>query len=234
MNGYERRSADVDCGSLYETIRTRFIAIVRDLDPEAQDRSVEATPEWRVRDVLAHVAGLTEDLNAGNIRISDPDAFTRAQVDRHRGSTLDDVIRAWDREAPTFEDGLRLFGYQVGNHFVGDLFIHFVDVCASTGQAVDRESEAMWVSLDWYLDSFEAAIDEVGLGALEVVTEPERRVIGHGDVLATVTAAPFEILRACAGRRSAAQVRAFAWTGDAERFLPHVSRYSFPATDLKD
>ena len=233
MNGYERRST-TDCGALYETIRARFIALVRDLNPDAQDRSVEATPEWRVRDVLAHVAGLTEDLNAGNFGTGDADAFTRAQVDRHRGSTLDEVVRAWDREAPAFEDGLRLFGYELGNHFVGDLFIHFVDVCASTGRAIERESAAMWVSLDWYLDSFEAAVDEFGLGALEVVTEPERRVIGHGDVLATVRAAPFEILRACAGRRSAAQVRAFAWTGDAERFLGHVSRYSFPATDLQD
>ena len=95
---------------------------------------------------------------------------------------------AWDRDAPAFEDGLRLFGYQVGNHFVGDLFIHFVDVCAAVGRSVDRESEAMWVSLDWYLDSLEEAIEALSLGALEVVTEPERRVIGHGKVLATVTA----------------------------------------------
>jgi uncharacterized Actinobacterial protein TIGR03083 len=234
MSGYQVRSADVDAGSLYETIRARFIALVRDLNADELDRSVVATPEWRVRDVLAHVAGLTEDLNAGNFGGGDPDAFTRAQVDRHRGSTLDDVIRAWDRDAPAFEDGLRLFGYQAGNHFVGDLFIHFVDVCASAGRAVDRDSEAMWVSLDWYLDSLEEAIEELSLGALEVVTEPERRIIGRGDVLATVTAEPFEILRACAGRRSTAQVCAFAWTGDAGRFLPHISRYSFPAADLPD
>lgn len=234
MNGYEVRSAAVDCGSLYEMIRARFIALVRSLDADELEGIVNATPEWRVRDVLAHVAGLTEDLNAGNFGDGDPDAFTRAQIERHRGSTLDDVIDAWDRDAPTFEEGLRLFGYQVGNHFVGDLFIHFVDVCSSGGRAVDRESEAMWVALDWYLDSLEEGIEEQSLGALEVVTEPERRVIGHGDVLATVTAEPFEILRACAGRRSTAQIAAFAWTGNAQRFLPHVSRYSFPAADLRD
>lgn len=234
MRGYQARSVGVDCGSLYESIRTQFIALLRSLDTEALEACVPATPDWRVRDVLAHVAGLTEDLNAGNFGPGDPDAFTRAQVERHRGSPIDDVISMWDREAPAFEDGLRLFGYQVGNHFVGDLFIHFVDVCAATQRAVERESLAMWVSLDWYLDSFEEAVDELQLGALEIVTSPERRVIGHDEVVATVTAEPFEILRACAGRRSMEQVTAFAWTGDAPQFLSHVSRYAFPTADLQD
>ena len=40
MNGYEVRAAGIDCGSLYETIRTRFIALVRELEPDARDRSV--------------------------------------------------------------------------------------------------------------------------------------------------------------------------------------------------
>ena len=234
MNGYQARSSEIDCGALYETLRTEFITLVLSLDADGLNRTVPATPDWSARDALAHVVGLTEDLNAGNLGGDDPNAFTRAQVDRHRHSPIDEVIRAWDREAPAFEDGLRLFGYQVGNHFVGDLFIHFVDVLVATDRSIDRTSVAMWVSLDWYLDSLEAGIDELRLGALEIVTPPERRVLGHGETLATVTAEPFEILRACAGRRSMAQVAAFGWTGDRARFLPHVSRYEFPADDLQD
>ena len=45
----------------------------------------------------------------------------RAAGRTFRAGTIEDIIAAWDHEAPTFEDGLRLFGYQVGNHFVGDL-----------------------------------------------------------------------------------------------------------------
>jgi hypothetical protein len=59
-------------------------------------------------------------------------------------------------------------------------------------------------------------------------------VVGTGTVVATVTAPAFEIARACAGRRSADQIAAFAWTGDASRFLPLISQYSTPATDLID
>ena len=56
--------------------------------------------------------------------ISVPGIPTRGPRGRSIGSApgrSSDVVAAWDHEAPTFEDGLRLFGYQVGNHFVGDL-----------------------------------------------------------------------------------------------------------------
>ena len=234
MNGYRRRENTLDCGDIYKALRGDFVGLIGNATTGQLDTLVAATPEWRVRDVLAHVAGLTEDLNAGNFGVGDPDAFTRTQVDRHRDSSLDEVIAAWAREAPAFEDGLRLLGYQIGNHFLGDLFIHFVDVCSALDRRVDRASTAMWVSLDWYLDSLEEALVELNLGALEVVTEPERRIVGHGDAVATVTAPAFEILRACAGRRSTAQIAGFSWTGDAARFLPHLSRYSFPDEDLHD
>lgn len=163
MSGYGLRSETVDCGALYETIRAGFVAMLRALRVEELDRRVEATPGWRVRDVVAHLAGLTQDLNGGYLGNGDPDAWTQVQVDRFRDSSLEEIIQAWDQEAPAFEGGLQLFGYQ-----------------------------------------------------------------------ATVTAPAFEIARACAGRRSAGQIAAFAWTGDASQFLPLVSQYSTPAVDLTD
>ena len=119
MNGYRRRENTLDCGDIYKALRGDFVGLLGNATTGQLDTLVAATPEWRVRDVLAHVAGLTEDLNAGNFGVGDPDAFTRTQVDRHRDSSLDEVIAAWAREAPAFEDGLRLLGYQIGNHFLG-------------------------------------------------------------------------------------------------------------------
>ena len=234
MSGYGLRSETVDCGALYETIRADFVAMLRTLPVERLERGVGATPEWRVRDVVAHLAGLTEDLNRAYFGEGDPDGMTRAQVDRFRDSSLEEIIQAWDREAPAFEGGLQLFGYQVGNHFVGDLFIHVTDVRSALGLAVDRDSVAMWTTLDWYLDALDASLRDRGEGAFDVITAPEQRVVGTGTVVATVTAPAFEIARACAGRRSAGQIAAFAWTGDASRFLPLISQYSTPTADLVD
>ncbi len=234
MNGYAAREGSVDCGALYESIRCDLITMVLAADPAERERFVSATPDWRVRDVLAHVTGITEDLNAGNFGNGDPEAFTRAQVERHRHDPIAEIITLWDHEAPRFEDGLRVLGYQVGNHFVGDLFIHFVDVAATLDHPVDRDSTAVWVARDWYLDALEEALIAIDHGSLEVVTGSERRVIGTAPVTATVTTTPFEMLRACAGRRSAAQISDFVWTGVAAEFQRSLSRYSTPTEDVID
>ena len=148
----------------------------------------------------------------GDLGPGDPEAWTARQVDRFRAGTVEDVVAVWDHEAPTFEDGLRLFGYQVGNHFVGDLFIHLTDVQAALGRPVDRDGTAMWIALDWYLDSLGDSLSDAHVGALAVETGIETRVVGPGDVAAGVTVEPFEMLRACAGRR----------TTDGDRGLPLV------------
>jgi uncharacterized protein (TIGR03083 family) len=231
---YAVRAATEDCGVRYEELRQELIALVRNAAPQDLERSVPASPVWRVRDVLAHVAGLTADLNREDIGPGDPEQWTARQVDRFRAGTIDDVVAAWDQEAPTFEDGLRLFGYQVGHHFVGDLFIHLADVRAALGRPADRDGIAMWISLDWYLDSLDEDLRAEPRGALETIAASERRVVGEGAAVATVTATPFDLLRACAGRRSAAQIDAFAWTGDADLFAPRLSRYSIPAVDVAD
>jgi len=234
MSGYRHRSETVDCGALYETLRRDLIGAVRSLGPDELDRVVPATPDWRVRDVIAHLAGLTQDLNRGYFGDGDPDAMTHAQVDRFRDSSVEEIIEAWDHEAPTFEGGLQLFGYQVGNHFVGDLFIHMTDVRSALGLPVDRDSVAMWTTLDWYLDALDATLHDHDLGAVTAITPPEERVVGVGSVAATVTAPGFEIARACAGRRSARQIAEFTWTGDAVRFQPLMSQYSTPTADVID
>ena len=234
MNGYATREHTVDCGTRDESRRGELISMVRAGDPSILETRVPATPDWRVRDVVAHVAGITEDLNAGNFGNGDPDAFTRVQVERHRDSLLTEVIAIWDREAPRFEEGLRLLGYQIGNHFVGDLFIHFVDLASAFGHPVDRTSTAVWVSLDWYLDALAESLVGFADGVLEVVTGPERRIIGSGEVTTTVTASAFEVLRACAGRRSAAQIAGLDWAGESELFEPRLSQYSTPESDLTD
>ncbi len=229
---YAERAAHEDCGARYETLRRSFIALARTATPEELERTVPASPSWRVRDVLAHVAGLTEDLNRGDLGPGDPEAWTARQVDRFRAGTVEDVVTVWDHEAPTFEDGLRLFGYQVGNHFVGDLFIHLTDVQVALGRPVDRDGTAMWIALDWYLDSLGDSLSDAHVGALAVETGIETRVVGPGDVAADVVVEPFEMLRACAGRRTTDAIAAYRWSGDVDAFIGRISRYDTPTTDV--
>ena len=140
----------------------------------------------------------------------------------------------WDREAPAFEDGLRLFGYSVGAHFVGDLHAHVQDVRAALRLPADRDPLTVRVSLDWYLEAWTESLEGTEAGSVAVVADGERHVVGHGPPIATVTGDAFEILRAISGRRSADQIRALAWSGDREPALAGMSQYPLPEHDLTD
>jgi hypothetical protein len=116
-------------------------------------RTVPATPAWSVRDAVAHVVGIAHDLNAQRFDVTDPDTWTARQVRERRDASIDDLEAEWDREAPRFEDGLRLMGYEVGNHFVGDLLQHLADIEHAAGLDPIDDDEALAVGLDFYLDT---------------------------------------------------------------------------------
>lgn len=54
-------------------------------------------PEWRVRDVLAHLAGATADIASGNLADVASDEWTGAQVDARRDVPIDEVLDEWAR-----------------------------------------------------------------------------------------------------------------------------------------
>ncbi len=232
MGSVTNRSTTVDCGAVYAATRARFVALMESLAPDGLASVVPATPAWTVRDTLAHVVGIAADLNTGMIETTDPDGWTARQVDTRRGRSVAEIVAEWDREAPAFEDGLRLFGYSVGAHFVGDLHAHVQDVRSALGLPADRDPLTVRVSLDFYLESWGEDVTADGAGSIEVIADDERLTIGTGPAFASLSGDPFEVLRACSGRRSADQIRHLTWTGDSERAIAGMSRYPLPDHEL--
>lgn len=224
----------VDCGHLYEAERRALLELTGSLPESRLQTTVPATPAWSVRDVVAHLVGIAADLNAGHFGTDDdPNGWTARQVGSRAGRSLDELAAEWEREAPTFEEGLRLLGYGIGSHFVGDLVQHVADVHHALGlPRRGDDDEAVAVSLDFYLDSFHESLLDAGVGSVAVERADERLVLGAGPLVATVTAGAFELLRALGGRRTEAQILAFAWSGDAAGIAPLVSRYGLPATGI--
>jgi hypothetical protein len=178
-----------------------------------------------VRDALAHVVGVAADLNAQDFGRGDPEAWTAAQVASRRHQTVTDLGAEWDREGVQFEAGLRLFGYELGSHYVGDLLQHTGDVRHALGMARPADDDALVAALDFYLTSFDETLTEAQLGAVEVTVDGEHWTLGSGPVVASVSADRYELFRSLGGRRSEAQVRALHWQGDADAIVPLVSRY---------
>ena len=218
-----------DCGALYRAKRRELLALARTLGGDELATNVPATPAWSVHDVVAHLVGITADLNALRFDVADADAWTERQVAERRGATVADLEREWEAEADRFEEGLRLLGYELGSHYVGDLLQHTQDVRSALGREPIADDEALAVALDFYVDHFSQALVASGGGAVEVRTGDESWTAGAGAIVATVEAGRLELFRAFGGRRSDAGVRALSWTGDVQRVLPHVSAYPMPA-----
>ncbi len=214
-----------DCGALYRQKRHELLDFVRTLtDPELH-AVVAATPEWTVHDVVAHLVGITVDLNAGNFGDGDPDAWTARQVDARRSLSIAELEQEWEREAHAFEHGLRLLGYEIGSHYVGDLLQHSQDIREALGAPPIADDAALAVALDFYLDHFHQTLTAAGIGTVAVHVGDDCVNVGSGPPVATVAASRFGLLRALGGRRNERGIRALDWTGDVDVILPFVAAY---------
>jgi uncharacterized protein (TIGR03083 family) len=223
---------DLDPASLYEQERLRFIAMLRAVPTGRLSTPVAATPGWTIRDVVAHVVGITADLNAQRFGDGDPDSWTADQLAQRADHPLEKLVVEWDREAPSFESGLRLFGHQFGAHFLADLLQHGFDVAAALGQGRRRDDECVAVGLSFYLESFAESLDGAGAGAVEMIASAERHLVGTGDVVASVRASRHELFRALGGRRTIAEIAALDWSGNNEAIIGLFSRYPPPLQSL--
>ena len=227
---YER---DVDSAAIYEAKRRDFVRLVGGLDAAQQATVVAATPAWTVLDVLAHVVGITADLNAGNLGQNvSGDEWTDAQVRSRRGRTLADLADEWERESERFAEGIRLFGYEIGSHYVGDLLQHESDVRHAVGLAPPSDDLTLAVATDFYIDAFHRGLSDARAGTVVIHSGHETFITGTGPTVATLTASRYELFRSLGGRRSANQIRKLDWEGDAGAIVPLVSQYPPPHYDL--
>lgn len=216
---------DADCGALYRSERRALLALLRPLTDEDLEAVVPATPAWSVHDVVAHLVGIASDLNALRFDDPDPDAWTARQVATRRSASLADLEGEWEQESDRFEEGLRLLGYEIGSHYVGDLLQHSQDVREALGLAPVADDLALAVALDYYVDAFSQALTGAGAGAVVVGVGDEVWTAGTGEVVATVTAERLPLLRAFGGRCTDEEVLALAWAGDVERVVALVDAY---------
>lgn len=223
----------VDCGLLYRRVRRELVDLLGAMPLHRLDTVV---PAWSVQDVLAHLVGLAADLNAQRFPGGSSDAWTDAQVTSRRGRTLAELASEWEAEAPRFEEGLRLLGYEQGSHFVGDLLQHTCDVRAALGvEQVAEDAEVLAVALDFYLHTFDESLCEADVGSVAVEVGGERFALGDGPQVARWSPSRFEAFRTLGGRRSEAQVRAQQWEGDLDAVLSYVSAYPpLPEDDVRD
>jgi uncharacterized protein (TIGR03083 family) len=196
-------------------LRVRVTEIVRDADPELLERPAPATPEWRVRDVLAHLSGVADDVVNGRLEGIASDEWTAAQVDRRRDLSIDELVADWERWSPGFEEMLAAGPMEITGQALYDAVTHEHDIRHAVGRPGARDSDAVDQGWDWLM----AVRTARGAPAIRFVTEGGEQISGAGAPMLTVRAPRFELVRATTGRRTRQEIEAYDWEPRADAAL---------------
>jgi uncharacterized protein (TIGR03083 family) len=190
----------VDPGILYRTCRERITALVTAPGVD-ETMVVPATPEWTVHDVIAHVAGISEDAVTGNMAGAPGDEWTAAQVARGRTKTLAELLAGWAERSPTME---AVFSSPEGAPMLAgviDVHTHEADLRNALGLPVDVPADFLaWVGTR--LSG--ALVEQVAAAGLPPVS---------------IDISDMEWFRGRFGRRTVDEVRAYPWSADPEPYL---------------
>ncbi|HYU86896.1 MAG TPA: maleylpyruvate isomerase N-terminal domain-containing protein [Kribbellaceae bacterium] len=217
--------------TLYRGVRERVTAAARTLSADQLATVVPACPLWTVRDLLAHQAGVARDFVDGRVEGAPSPAWTAVHVDSRRDRPIGDVLDEWEEYGTQLEDVVRAGdrpGRLLNNPYV-EAGVHCADLNAVI--PVGRpDREVQLAALDFCLNHNKG--DEPGI--LHLITEEAGYKVGGGELSAEVMVDEYELFRAVFGRRSAAQIEAWSWTGDASAWSTRLPRLPQTNTDQKD
>jgi uncharacterized protein (TIGR03083 family) len=218
-----------DYGTQYGTCRERITALVDGLSTDEARTPVGACPDWTVHDVVAHLSGAVADVLAGRLEGAGSPAWTAAQVDARRDTPVAQMIDEWNAAAPQFEDGLRTIGPPMAAIAVADAWHHEQDLRGALGRAGGADPALEHTAIDAMAPLVGGAISAQGLAPLRVVAGSVTVQTADGTPGATVTGAPYELARALMGRRTAEEIRALTWEGDAEPYVAALAATGPPS-----
>ncbi|HVM40045.1 MAG TPA: maleylpyruvate isomerase family mycothiol-dependent enzyme [Acidimicrobiia bacterium] len=169
-------------GVLYAEGRSRVTALLSEASDDEAERRVPTCPEWRVRDVAAHLAGSCADILAGRLDGVATETWTSAQVHARAGRSLAEILDEWNEVAPQVEAIAEYFPGRTATQWMFDMTTHEHDLRLALDRPGARDAPAVAVSVDFLLTvGLDSALRTRGLGPLEVVTETRSRVVGGGE-----------------------------------------------------
>jgi len=217
-------AADPDLSWLYRDTRERLILLLSELDGAALATRVPACPAWSVREVVAHLTAVSQDVLAGRLTRIPAERETAAQVARFKDHDLAGILAAWDEVAPQFE---RLVGTIGAWPAVIDIASHEHDIRGAAGRPGARDAEVVWQSAGWLLTRLRPPVP------LRVVVEDaEFRAGPDNGTELRLTTSRFEAFRWRMGRRSRAQLAGLDWSGDPAPLLDHLTIFGPAARDI--
>jgi uncharacterized protein (TIGR03083 family) len=203
-----------DLPRLYRETRERLTALVAALDDAALAAPVPTCPGWLVRDVVAHLAAVVEDVLAGRLAGPPTEEETAIQVARYAGRPMTQTLAGWTAGAPQFEEIIGAFKVPQA---VIDVASHEQDIRGALGQPGARDTEAIRQMGGWLLERLQTPVP-----VRVTVEDAEFRAGPEGAPVLGLTTTRFEAFRWRMGRRSRDQLAALDWSGDPAPVLDHL------------
>ena len=194
------------------------------------DRRVAACPEWSCRDLLGHLVGIAEDWVNGTLDRYASESWTEAQIDRHRGDGLDELVGEWASALDRLD--------QVVDHPVmggpwrwlfGDALTHESDLYQTLSPRVRPPPDAVAAGLTSMMGRWRQHLVPAELPPLLVKATGLRDWwIGEpGENNVTLTADPYLLWRFLYGRLDRSSVESLEWSADPTTFLDRGLPYPF-------
>jgi len=221
---------------IYRELRTRVAELVQGRSADELDQTTPATPAWRVRDVLAHFAGVCDDIAHGRLEGVGTDDWTDAQVMKRRDWPVEQVLADWQEHAEAIAPQMASFPEIAVGQMLFDAWTHEQDLRGALTAGGERESDALDIAYEWATDRLGERLAAEGVGTLVVESEAGEKPIGAGDPTSRLQTNRFDVLRAATGRRSRAQMQAMTWEGsfEPEQLLLNSAIFTPTAADLVD
>ncbi len=204
---------------LYADTRDELITLARSLTPGQAETIIPATPEWRVKDAVAHVCGIVADFLAGRLDGVGTDEWTARQVTERADTPIGDVCDEWLSHADAVREVLTNEP-SLGIRLTGDLIVHIHDIEVALGFETDTGSEATVSGAHRYVPHLqERVLGQLNVGVDVELTDGTSWPAPGTYERVSLRATPYDFLRSVTGRRSRAEVEALDWTGDPTEIL---------------
>jgi uncharacterized protein (TIGR03083 family) len=232
---------------IYETGLAELVELVQTLSEDDLARTVPACPDWSVRDLLAHLAGVAADSSRGRFFEGAMDAWrdpataearerwTHTHVADHASDTRDQLARMLDCHGSQLVAAMRRGEAPVEGGAawswsapVGDLAVHVADLREALGHPPQPRAALTRWGFASYRSWLDQRLRQSGLPALQLVDGDEQWVLGPGSPAGSVSAPAYELFRMISGRRSERRIRDASWSTDPGTFLPVLSPYPLP------
>ena len=200
----------------YAALRARVTELMQSLSLEQSKTVVPHCPQWTVKDCLAHMVGVPEDVINGQMDGVATDAWTDRQVQRHTNDSVDDLLAVWETNAPVFAKILPNIPQPVLSQFMFDQTTHEHDIRTAIAQPGARDTLAVAVAEGFIRNS---------------LAQHSNPAIAQ---MATHKLTGFEFLRTLSGRRSRAQILQNGFDVEVvERFIQGLP-FDIPDSDVSD